>query len=452
MAFEDWSGDYLLKFGPGIPGCSLEAGNRSRTFRREIAERISTQLRSLNSPGSPSAYISLLKEEELIIPEMAEIGSLDVSDPAAREAFIRKWDFSNMSREAGLELFSYRSLVGQFDKKKLIRNVVFQIWRWIKLGILPPIDNVVRRGWYQYVKRVLQNWRTLEATDYHRYFNELRELTRIRELGMVYRDFGFLDHERGLFYGPGTKHPEIVLYCEKSESKVLFDELQAEVGASYMINHGQPQRFRVEDLALDLVAQVPDKVIHLVSLVDFNPGGFAIEGAGLDGLAYHGLKPQVHRVLELRALSPDEVDEYRAPLAEAIRFDDGRPEEYTVGTKQNFDQCENWFQDAVQDDRFREVTKVSGGVQTTYYGFDGDVLGNDWFRNRMRRVLRRLLETPPATRSALPGEPGGFSASRWIRGYREDHGLRSAGRSVRVPDEDLGALLARYDLDPPRYG
>lgn len=433
MAFQYWKGDYILRLGSGAQGARLQSSHGSKLLKL-LSEGTPERLRSLNHPGRDTSFALVLKNNALVIREAHEIGALDTTSPAEVERFIERWHYEKLPMAEALRLFAYREYPDRFDRRILIRNLVFQAWLWTRRGILPPVDNIVRRGWYQYVKPVLAAYRILEAPDYYRYFEELRYLTRVRELGITYQDFGFIDHEQGTFWDVGAKRPEILLYCEKSELKKLFDEVNATVGASYLLNHGQPNRFTIETLALKIAKMAPGKTVHMVSAVDFNPGGFAIEGAGVEGLEYHGVTVKVHRVLELRALSGDEIEEFRAPLAEAIRRPDGQVE-VTFGSAANFAQCENWFAGAVQDPRFREEKVVPGGTQVTYFGFDMDVLGEDWMRYRLTRLLNKVVQESGQPRAAK-GERGWGG---WLDGYRRAHGL--SRRRVARREAELRALV-----------
>lgn len=422
MAFENWKGDYLLRMA-GAQSARLQSSHGPKVLRL-LSETTPDRLRSLNYPGRDTSFALVLKNNGLMIREEHEIGALDTTSPTAIARFVERWHYVKLPIAAALKLFAYREYPDRFDRRLVIRNIVFQAWLWTRRGILPPVDNIVRRGWYQYVKPVLAAYRILVASDYNRYFEELRYLTRVRELGITYQDFGFIDHEQGTFWDVGAKRPEVLLYCEKSELKKLFDELNANVGASYLLNHGQPNRFQIETLALKIAAVAPGKTVHMIAAVDFNPGGFAIEGAGVEGLTYHGVNVQVHRVLELRALSTDEIEEFRAPLAEAIRKPDGQVE-VTFGSAANFAQCENWFAGAVQDPRFREEKVVPEGTQVTYFGFDMDVLGEDWMRYRLSRLLQKVLQESNRPRAAK-GERGWEG---WLDGYRHAHGLARKRRT-----------------------
>lgn len=437
MAFEDWRGDYLLRMAGG-GRARLQRSSQASAFLRELSRMTPERLRSLNRVGSADSFALVLKNNELVIPEAHEIGALDVRSPDAVRRFVSQWGYENLLVQEALRLFSYRGSPGQFDRRLVIRNAIFRAWLWIQRGIIPRINNVVREGWYSYVKPVLSQYRILEASDYDRYFEELRFLTRLKEFGILYSDFGFIDHERGVYWDVGAKRPDILLYAEKEELKVFFDEVNRELGASYILNHGQPNRFQLEVLAIEIAKLAQGKPVHLVAAVDFNPGGFAIEGAGVEGLSYHGLAVETHRLLELRGLSQDQIDEFRAPLAEAIRKPDGKLE-VTFGSVQNFRQCENWFATAVQDPRFREEQAVPEGLKVTYYGFDMNVLGADWIKYRLTRMLKQIVEESAAARRAkVPSEERVWGD--WVAAYRRGHGL-PAQRSAR--DRRRGGEVAR---------
>lgn len=440
MAFDDWKGDYLLRMASDTGSARLQGTSQSATFLKRLSGMTPERLRTLNRPGPADSFGMVLKNNELVIPEAHEIGALDASSSAEVERFVKRWNYEHLPIGEALRLFSYRGFPDRFDRRLLIRNAVFRTWLWIKKGIYPKINNVVRDGWYKYVKPILSEYRILEADDYDRYFEELRYLTRIKEIGILYSDFGFVDHERGLYWDVGTKRPDILLYAEKEELKVHFDEVNRELGASFILNHGQPNRFQLEILAIEIAKLVGNKPVHLVAAVDFNPGGFAIEGAGIDGLAYHGLVVQSHRLLELRALSQDQIDEFRDPLAEAIRKPDGRLE-VMFGSAYQFSQCEKWYAAAVQDPRFRDEKPVPGGVAVTYYGFDMNVLGADWIRYRLARVVKKIVEEEPARR--MPRVPRGLAWQAWLADYRHAHGLavRRSPRELRRAAEQARELV-----------
>lgn len=446
MAFEDWKGDYLLQMAGEAGRARLLRSSQGSAFLKYLSAMTPERMRSLNRPDAVDSFALFLKNNDLVIPEAHEIGALDASSPEEVERFIHRWSYEHLPIPEALRLFAYRGFPDRFDRRVLIRNIVFRTWLWIQKGLLPRIDNVVRDAWYRYVKPVLSEYRILEADDYERYFEELRYLTRVKELGILYGDFGFVDYERGVYWDVGTKRPDILLYAEKEELKVHFDELNSELGASYLVNHGQPSRFQLEVLALEIAQLTANKPVQLVAAVDFNPGGFAIEGAGIEGLSYHGLAVQTHRLLELRALSQDQIDEFRDPLAEAIRKADGSVE-VTFGSASNLKQCENWFTSAVQDPRFREEKPVPGGVKVSYYGFDMNVLGAEWITYRLNRIVKKILEEGAAKPSRRV--PRGMVWQAWLADYRHQHGLSGHGGTRqlrRAADQARDLVMASAAL------
>lgn len=445
MAFQNWKGDFNLRIAGKASPARLQRNSQGPSLLRHLSAWTPERVRSLNYPGRPDSFALVLKNNGLIIPEAHEIGAVAVTSPEAVKAFVARWDYKALPIAEALRLFAYRGFPARFDCQLLIRNLIFRVWLWTQRGIIRKIDNVVREGWYMYVKPVLAQYRILQAPDYDRYFAELRYLTRIRELGITYRDFGFIDHERGIFWDIGKKRPEILLYAEKEALKGVFDEVNAELSASYILNHGQPNRYQVETLGLEIGETAPGKTVHMVSVVDFNPGGFAIEGAGVEGLTYHGVPVQTHRVLELRALSEDQIEEFRAPLAEAIRKPGGQLE-MTFGSEASFSQCEKWFATAVQHPRFREEVATPEGVRITYYGFDLDILGMDWIRSRLKRILARILEQAPSGRTVGPGAK---ALETWLDGYRRSHGMR-APSSERAKQKMVRAARELLEARGPR--
>lgn len=419
MAFDEWKGDYRLKMSGASGNARLQGKSQAANLLKRLSEMTPERLRTLNRPGSADSFGMVLKENDLMIPEAHEIGALDVGSPGDVQRFVRRWAYEHLEISEGLRLFSYRGFPERFDRRVLIRNCVYQAWLWIKKGIYPKVNNSVRDAWYKYVKPVLSQFRILENSDYDRYFEELRYLTRVKELGILYGDFGFVDFERGVFWDVGTKRPDILLYAEKEELKVHFDEVNRELGASYILNHGQPNRFQIELMAMEIAKLIGNKPVRLVSAVDFNPGGFAIEGAGVDGLGYHGLAVETHRLLDLKALSQDQIDEFRDPLAEAIRGPDGKLK-ITFGTAPNFWQCENWYATAVQDPRFRREEVEPGGVKITYYGFDMNVLGADWIQYRLTRIVKKILSEGARRKRRVAR---GVQWQTWLADFRRQHGL-----------------------------
>ena len=449
--FEDWKGNYALRFPFPVEPCPLVVGSRSRRFAREISGYTDRRIRDLNVPRDADNWALWLKNQELMVPDHPEIWTLDVENAEAVEAFIRKYDFRYWTREQGLELFAYRTLTDQFYKHKLIKNIVFQVWRWIKKGILPPLNNIVRNGWYRYIKPVLAAWKALDAPDYDLYFLVLRELTRTPELDIQYRDFGFIDHDRGTYWNPGTARPEIFFFSEKDAVKGVFDRLNEPLGASYLINHGQPNRFRIESLGLEIAEALEERgleSVQMISVVDFNPGGFSIEAAGVEGLKYYGVETEVHRVIELKAIPPEDLEVFKATLTEAIVGPDGRVLEMIQGKEAGFAQCRNWWNEVVRDERFRDVEEVTGGTRVTYYGFDMETLGLEFVEYRMGRFLRWIDAERKARgrgrRKTI------VNARQWVDQFRADHGL--AGRLRRAPPvKGLGELAHRYEIPGSRY-
>jgi hypothetical protein len=82
-----------------------------------------------------------------------ELFSLDIKDPKAVEEFKNKWDIKEFSRERMLSYFRQFG-INEISKRRVIKNIIYQLFRWIKKGIEPPSDGNIRSMWYR-IKTVL---------------------------------------------------------------------------------------------------------------------------------------------------------------------------------------------------------------------------------------------------------------------------------------------------------
>jgi len=84
---------------------------------------------------------------------------------------------------------------------------------------------------------------------------------------------------------------------------------------------------------VEALEEMETSTVQMISVMDFNPGGFSIEAAGVDGLSYYGLDVELHRVIDLRAITDEDIEIFKSTLVEAIVDETGEILEVLQGTE-----------------------------------------------------------------------------------------------------------------------
>lgn len=136
-----------------------------------------------------------------------ELYALNLEDTKAVEAYVTTWRIVRFGMERTLRYFR-KFGENQIDKRRLAKNIIWQVWRWIKKGIRKQFDGNIRSFWYE-VKNALGGDDILDAEDVDIFYASLQELIEEHHL-FRYKDFGFMDMNKP-YHAIGKLRPEIIL-------------------------------------------------------------------------------------------------------------------------------------------------------------------------------------------------------------------------------------------------
>jgi hypothetical protein len=325
-----------------------------------------------------------LRLYELIDFGWRELFGLDPKDTAAVEAFKSKWDIKQFSRERMLSYFRQFG-VNEINTKRVIKNIIYQMFRWIKKGIEPPSDGNIRSLWYRIKAVLAYHSNVLGPGDVDTFYNTLQEMVEDQNL-FRYKDFGFLDMNEP-YRGIGAKLPEVVLASEKLGHYLFIKKLAVEAGVSFICMKGEPAVISLEYFADDLKQGCGGKPITVFCISDLDPAGYSIEGNLVGGLQRNG--HQVARVVKLvdpSSFTSDEIAIVRYPVVSFdVKGDQVKP--VPPASMSQVTKGRAWF-DALKDDRFISEKDKGGGWKTlTIWGIESDAADREAVRRRFLEGL-----------------------------------------------------------------
>lgn len=330
-----------------------------------------------------------LRLYELIDFGWRELYGLDPKDQVAVEAFKKKWDIKQFSRERMLSYFRQFG-VNEINKKRVIKNVIYQMFRWIKKGIEPPSDGNIRSLWYR-IKAVLAYHSNIFGPgDVDTFYNTLQEMVEERNL-FRYKDFGFMDMNEP-YRGIGAKLPEVVLASEKLGHYLFIKKLAVEAGVSFICMKGEPAVISLEYFSDDLKQVCGDKPKTVFCISDLDPAGYSIEGNLVGGLQRNG--HQVARVVKLvdpSSFTTEEIGIVRYPV---VSFDvkGNQVKPVPPATMSQVTKSRAWLE-ALKDDRFiSEKDKGDGWKTVTIWGIESDAADREAIRRRFLEGLGSGLQ------------------------------------------------------------
>ena len=299
-----------------------------------------------------------------------ELLELDPKNQAAVEAFKAEWDIKQFTRERMLTYFR-QVLVNRIDKRRVIKNIIYQMFRWIQKGIEPPSDGNIRSLWYRIKAVLAYHSNILESGDVDTFYNTLQEMVEDRNL-FRYKDFGFMDMNEP-YRGIGAKHPEIILASEKAGHYLFIRKLAAEVGASFICMKGEPAIISLEYFSDELfqACGAEEKAVFCIS--DIDPAGYSIERNLVGGLERQGHKiARLVKLVDPSVFTTEEISIIRYPVVAFQQKGDtikpqppARMGQVTKGR--------DWFSQEIKDDRFlSEKDKGGGWKVVTIWGIESD--------------------------------------------------------------------------------
>lgn len=309
-----------------------------------------------------------------------ELFGLNPQDKAAVEAFKKNWDIKQFSKERMLSYFRQFG-INEIDKRQVIKNIIWQMFRWIKKGIEPPSDGNIRSLWYR-IKAVLAfHSDILEPGDVDIFYNVLQEMVEDKGL-FRYKDFGFMDMNEP-YRGIGTKVPEIILASEKIGHYFFIKKLAAEVGTSFICLKGEPAVISIEYFSDDLELACGDKPKTVFCISDVDPAGYSIERnlvSGLQRLGHH-IKGVI-KLVDPSIFSSEEIAIVRFPVVSfEVKGDQVTP--IPPATMGQVTKGRDWFAKEVKDDRLiSEKVSGTGGKVITIWGIESDAADREMIKER----------------------------------------------------------------------
>jgi hypothetical protein len=117
-----------------------------------------------------------------------------VNDQAAAADFQKRWDIKLFEKERMLSYFRQYG-VNEIDKRRVIKNILYQVWRWIRKGLEEPVDGNLRSLWYRIKSVLAYHSNVLDSGDVNVYYSVLLEMV---EDMFERRAGGYFD---GVFFG-----------------------------------------------------------------------------------------------------------------------------------------------------------------------------------------------------------------------------------------------------------
>lgn len=319
-----------------------------------------------------------------------ELYGLDPKAAAAVEAFKKTWDVKKFSRERMLELFRTFG-VNQIDKRRVIKNIIYQLYRWIKKDIQPLCDGNIRSLWYK-VKAVLAyHSDVLDSNDVDVFYDTLQEMVEEKRL-FRYKDFGFMDMN-ARYRGIGASRPEVILASEKIGQVAFTEKLALEAGTSFICMKGEPAVISLEYFSDDLQAAcgLSEKTIFCMS--DIDPAGYSIQDSLVEGLRRQGHQiGRVVKLIEPGIFTSEEIEISRIRTS-VYEIKGGTIKPIEPKKMSGVTKARRWLErDLGGDPRFiSEKDKGDGWKVVTIWGIESDAADRDLVR---KRFLDGLSATP----------------------------------------------------------
>ena len=347
------------------------------TYARDVKKALGVSSLHHLVPEHPDDKV--LRLYELIDFGWRELYGLDPKDASAVEGFKKRWDIRQFTRERMLSYFRQFG-VNEINKKRVIKNIIYQMFRWIKKGIEPPSDGNIRSLWYRIKAVLAYHSDILGPGDVDTFYNTLQEM--VEDHGLFrYKDFGFMDMNEP-YRGLGSKRPEVILASEKLGHYLFIKKLATEAGVSFICMKGEPAVISIEYFSDDLAKVCGDKAKTVLCITDVDPAGYSIEGNLVSGLQRNGhTVSRVVKLVDASAFTSEEIAIVRYPVVTfETKGDQVKPiEPATMG---QVTKGRDWF-DVVKDERLiSEKDKGDGWKSITIWGIESDAADREIIKKR----------------------------------------------------------------------
>jgi hypothetical protein len=207
---------------------------------------------------------------------------------------------------------------GAIVLRKLVRNMVWQNYVWIRDGKRPPFEGLIRSFWYSHVKPVYGRLGLLDpAKDQASVVNDVLAEMVVTYCLFHYWDMGFFD-DGASYRKIGPRFPGVILFTEKEGLFPVVDRAHLQWGVSVIALGGSPNRISTDYLVHELgkVFDLRRMPVHLFGYTDYDPAGtYRIAEAFRRQLQQVGVKvATLYQITQPANLSPQELDLYKVPL------------------------------------------------------------------------------------------------------------------------------------------
>lgn len=309
-----------------------------------------------------------------------ELYDLDPKDAPAVEAFKKKWDIRQFTRERMLTYFR-QVLVNRIDKRRVIKNIIYQLYRWMQKGIEKLSDGNIRSLWYKIKATLAYHSNILEPGDVDIFYSALQDLIEVQKL-FRYKDFGFMDMGEP-YRGIGKTRPEIILASEKAGHFFFIRDLANEVGASFICMRGEPSVISLEYFSDDLFTTCGDAEKSIFCITDIDPAGYSIQENLVEGLISRGHK--IRQVMKLVDPSLFPGGDIVYALFPVVRYQQKGDVIKPMGKSKlgQVTKALDWLNNDIKDDRFISEKQLGNGWKiVTISGIESDSANREVVRKR----------------------------------------------------------------------
>lgn len=270
-------------------------------------------------------------------------------------------DIRTMNNKELRKYFSFKTN-RKINAARLVKNLIWQMYTWIRDGKMEPLEGNIRSFWYCSPKPVLSRLGFNVAGPKYPslVYDCFVELVSVYHL-FRYIDFGFIDervyHRR---IGAGnTGH--LILVVEKDGLAGIVKELSVAYGITAIALGGFPSYLTTEYLLRNMAQEgMLVAPVHVFSAVDYDPGGYWIGQEFVAQLRCYEVEiGDTHSLIGPNNYPPELLDaaKYRLP----------------GGTK-----TDNWMQ-------------LTGGISGEPFGLELDALGSRRIREAFIAAIKPYL-------------------------------------------------------------
>lgn len=338
--------------------------------------------KQIEIPVSPS-YSEKIKKY-LDVPTLSNIFPYNRIEKILKHERIKNY-------EKDLRFFSNEELLKEFGahssklmlKPVYVKNVIWQLYNWIKLKKAYPVEGNIRTLWYSHIKSVFSRLNILDQGDDTIINTVLVELTYKYNL-FKYSDLGLVDENRHN-WKIGAKNPHIIVFAEKAGHLNTLEQINEQSGVSVIALGGQPSHLTTEYFTTELLNKIasssfvlPEKNIdlfenptfYLYSIVDWDPSGYFIKKSFLDQLKAKSLiNIKITDMITPGNFKPEELDFIKYKL---------KPTPGEEGKNRNW-------------------VKLTGGVKGEPYGIEADAMPRVALKKLFfEKSAEHFKEVPPS--------------------------------------------------------